>query len=376
MKLNDFKLERFFARFEFNAPYLLCTSDCESFTVEELLALEKNAEKDFKKLHLGYTETLGNPGLRREISRLYFNATPENIIVLAGAEEGIFIFMNGLLEPGDHIIVQSPCYQSLTEVANAIGCNVTEWPMDPQHNWEMDLNFLTQNITPMTKAIVVNFPNTPTGYTMSREKFNELLAIARRHDLYVFCDEVYRFLEYDQENRLPAACDVYDKAVSLGVMSKSFGLPGLRIGWIATKDKTIYNKIASFKDYTTICSSAPSEFLANLALRNKEYILQRNLGIIKTNLHLLETFFKKYADLFAWIKPQAGLLAFPRLQFAQGAEDFCLDLVNKKGVLLLPGNVYNYDNHYVRFGFGRLNMPDALVKLEEYLVENFRSPGN
>jgi len=374
MKLNDFKLERFFARFEFNAPYLLCTSDCESFTVAELLALEKDAGKAFNKLHLGYTETLGNPELRREISRLYSNSAPEDIIVLAGAEEGIFIFMNVLLGPGDHIIVQSPCYQSLSEVAHAIGCNVTEWFMDAQNNWELDLGFLKDNITRQTKAIVVNFPNTPTGYTMPKEMFNELIEIARRHDIYIFSDEVYRFLEYREEDRLPAACDVYDKALSLGVMSKSFGLPGLRIGWIAARDKTLFKKIASFKDYTTICSSAPGEFLATLALRNKEYILKRNLGIIKTNLRLLDIFFKKYAHLFQWVKPRAGLLIFPHLKFEQEAEAFCLDLVNKKGVLLLPGNIYNYDNHHVRFGFGRLNMPEALAKLEEYLEQAEKMP--
>ncbi|MDQ1351535.1 MAG: hypothetical protein QG657_1839 [Acidobacteriota bacterium] len=367
MKLNDFKLERFFARFEFTAPYLLCTSDCESFTIEELLALEKNAGEAFRKLHLGYTETLGNPELRCEISKLYTNTTPDDIIVLAGAEEGIFIFMNVLLEPGDHIIVQSPCYQSLSEIAHAIGCKVTDWSMDAQNNWELDLDFLKKNITRQTKAIVVNFPNTPTGYTMTGEMFNKLIEIARQHDIYIFSDEVYRFLEYLEKDRLPSACEVYDKAVSLGVMSKSFGLPGLRIGWIAARDKVLYKKIASFKDYTTICSSAPGEFLATLALRNKEYILKRNLGIITSNLQLLEIFFKKYEDLFEWVKPRAGLLIFPRLKFEQEAEAFCLDLVNKKGVLLLPGNIYNYDNHHVRFGFGRLNMPEALAKLEEYL---------
>lgn len=367
MKIKDFKLERYFARFEFNAPYLLCTSDCESFTVSELLAFENNADQAFNKLHLGYTETLGNPELRREISRLYSNAAPKDIIVLAGAEEGIFIFMNVLLEPGDHIIVQSPCYQSLSEIAKSIGCKVTEWFMDAQNNWEMDLDFLKANITPQTKAIVINFPNTPTGYLMPREMFNELIEIARQHDIYVFSDEVYRFLEYDEKDRLPAAYDIYDKAITLGVMSKSFGLPGLRIGWIVTRDKLLFKKIASFKDYTTICSSGPSEFLAALALRNKEYVLKRNLGIIKANLQLLEKFFNKYTDLFEWVKPRAGVLIFPRLKFEQEAEAFCLDLVDKKGVLLLPGNVYGYNDHYVRFGIGRLNMPEALAKLEEYL---------
>jgi aspartate/methionine/tyrosine aminotransferase len=232
MRLKDFKLERFFAEYEFNTPYPLCTSDCESFSVEELLNLEENAEQELKKLRLGYTESLGNPELRHEISRLYTDTTPDDIIVLAGAEEGIFIFMNVLLEAGDQVIVQSPCYQPLYEVANAVGCQVTEWFMDPKNNWELDIGFLEKNITRHTKAIIVNFPNNPTGYTIPGKIFNEIIEIANRQNIFLFSDEVYRFLEYNEKDRLPAGCDIYERGVSLGVMSKSFGLPGLRIGWI------------------------------------------------------------------------------------------------------------------------------------------------
>jgi aspartate/methionine/tyrosine aminotransferase len=369
MRLKDFKLERFFARYEFNTPFLLCTSDCESFSVEELLDLEEDAEKNLKQLRLGYTESLGNPELREEISRLYTGTTADDIIVLAGAEEGIFIFMNVLLEPGDQVIVQSPCYQSLYEVANAVGCRVTEWFMDPQKNWELDIGFLEKNITRHTKAIIVNFPNNPTGYTVPKEMFNEIIEIAKRQNIFLFSDEVYRFLEYDEEDRLPAGCDMYERGISLGVMSKSFGLPGLRIGWLVVKDRDLFKKIASFKDFTTICSSAPGEFLAGLALRNREHLLNRNLGIIRTNLRYLESFFERYADFFEWVKPKAGPLIFPRLKIDRGSEAFCLDVLNKKGVLLVPGNIFNYDRGHVRIGFGRRSMPEALAKLEEYLKD-------
>ena len=367
MKIKDSKLERFFAIYEFTAPYLLCTSDCESFTVKDLFQLDKNAEKDFKNFRLGYTESLGNPVLREEISNLYANSSPEHVMVCAGAEEGIFIFMNVILNPGDHMIVQFPTYQSLYEIANGIGCQVSEWRMDADNNWELDLDFLNKTITPKTKAIVINFPNNPTGYTISEEKMNRIVEIAREHDICIFSDEVYRFLEYDESDRLPCLCDIYDKGVSLGVMSKSFGLAGLRIGWMVTKDKTLFNRMASFKDFTTICSSGPSEFFTILALRHKDFILERNLEIIRSNLQLLESFFDRYPDRFRWIKPKAGPLAFPEVLFTDDAESFCLDLVKKKGVLLAPGNIFNYDNNHVRIGFGRKNMPEALARLEEYL---------
>jgi aspartate/methionine/tyrosine aminotransferase len=373
MKINDFKLERFFAKYEFTAPYLLCSSDCESFKVEDLFKLDKNAENDFKELWLGYTESLGHPRLREEISKLYLHSEPEHTIVFSGAEEGIFAFMNALLDPKDHVMVQFPCYQSLTEVAHAIGCKVTKWNMNPGNNWQLDIDFLEKNITANTKAIVINFPHNPTGYLPAIPIFNRIIEIARQNDIFVFSDEVYRFLEYHEKDRLPAMCDVYDKGISLGVMSKSFGLPGLRIGWIVTRDQSLFDKIASYKDFTTICNSAPGEFLAILALKNKAFLLNRNLEIIKTNLKQLESFFSRNSHLFDWTKPIAGPLIFPRLTFTQDAEAFCLDLLEKKGVLLLPGNQFNYNNQYIRLGFGRKNMPQALEKLEEYL--NFASGG-
>lgn len=371
MKIDDFKLERFFAKYEFTAPYLLCSSDCESLSIKELLDLEKGSEDEFKKLRLGYTESQGNPKLRGEIARLYETIKPEEIIVFAGAEEGIFIFMNALLNSGDNVIVQFPAYQSLFEIAKSIGCEVTNWPMDDKNNWELEIEFLKKSIKENTKAIILNFPHNPTGYLPSREKFNEIIEIAKQKNIHVLSDEVYRLLEYDKNNILPPAADYYNKAISLGVMSKTFGLAGLRIGWIATKDKDLFGKIASFKDFTSISNSAPSEFLSVLALKYKDILIKRNLAIIENNLKLLDNFFKEYHDLFEWIRPKAGSVAFPKIKFDKNVEDFCIDLVNKKGVLLLPSTLYYSDDKHFRIGFGRKNLPEALERFEEYIKENF-----
>ena len=162
MRLEDFKLEDFFAKYEFNVKYLLCSSDCESFTVNELLKLEDSAEKNLKNHWLGYTESLGHPELRKEISKLYHKVDYNDVIVFAGAEEGIFIFMNVFLNKGDHIIVQYPAYQSLFEVALAIGCEVTKWYIHDETNWELDTTFLLDNIKENTKCIVLNLPHSPT----------------------------------------------------------------------------------------------------------------------------------------------------------------------------------------------------------------------
>ena len=371
MKLKNFKLERFFAKYEFNVKYLMCASDCESFTVSELLELEDIAENNLKNQWLGYTESPGHPDLRKEISKLYDNISYDEILVFSGAEEGIFVFMNVFLNEGDHIIVQFPAYQSLFEVAESIGCRVTKWQMQDENNWELDINVLQENIKKNTKCIVLNLPHSPTGYITSKKKYKEIVKIAKENDIFIFSDEVYRFLEFEEEDRLPAMCDVYDQSVSLGVMSKSFGLAGLRIGWIATKDHHLMTQLNSFKNYTTICNSAPSEFFSILALRNKDTIIKRNLEIIKKNLQFLDEFFIKFDKFLTWVRPKAGSIAFPRLLIEQDIEKFCLDLLEKKGVLIMPSTQFNYGTSHFRIGFGRKNLPNALQHFDNYITENY-----
>ena len=364
MKLPAFKLERFFAQYEFKAPYILCSSDCESMSIDELLSFEPGAAEAFERQWLGYTESLGSPQLRQEIVRTYQKIESESVLIHAGAEEAIFNFMNVALEPGDHVIVHFPCYQSLRDIAQSVGCDVTLWITKEADNWELDLEFLQQSIRQNTKAIVVNCPHNPTGYVMSRDKLEKLVAIAREHNLLLFSDEVYRFLE--REDTLSAACDLYENAVSLGVMSKTYGLAGLRIGWIATRNPEIYRAMAAFKDYTSICNSAPSEFLATLALRNGKAIIERNRAIVASNLEVLNQFFSNHSDLFNWCPPQGGSTAFPSLRLSS-SEDFCLNLVAKTGVLLLPSTYFDYGDKHFRLGLGRKNLPECVEKLEEYL---------
>ena len=367
MQLQPFKLERFFARYEFTASYLLSSSDCEAMTIGELLALEPDAAAQFNQQWLGYTESAGDPALRTAIAGLYQHIGADQVLVHAGAEEAIFGFMNALLNPGEHVIVHYPCYQSLIEVANAVGCEVTKWETHEADNWELDIDFLQKSLRPNTRAIIFNCPHNPTGYLMSQAKIAQIVAIARAHNILIFSDEVYRLLEQNPADTLTAACDLYENAVSLGVMSKTFGLPGLRIGWVATRNAEVLAAMAGYKDYLTICNSAPSEFLATLALRNREVIVKRNLQIAKDNLALLNAFFGRYPAIFKWTPPKAGSTAFPSLKLNCDIEQFCTDLVEQHGVLLLPGTVYDWGHKNFRLGFGRKSLPQALVKFEEYV---------
>ena len=366
MKLPPFKLERYFAKYEFEAEYLLCSSDCEAMSVADLLALEEGAGEKFQNVWLGYTESQGSPSLRKEIASIYDTIQPDEILVHTGAEEAIFLFMQAVVKQGDHVIVHSPCYQSLTEVAKTIGCDVSPWLAREENNWVLDLDELKSLLHPHTKLIVVNTPHNPTGHLMSRVDFETVNRFAQENNLLLFFDEVYRESEYDPSMRLPSACDMGEHAVSLGVTSKTYGLAGLRIGWIATKNKQIYQSMASLKDYTTICNSAPSEFLAEVAMRNRQKLIERNLGIIKSNLEIMDEFFTRHADLFSWVRPQAGSMGFPRL--LQGdIEEFCDMVVREAGVLLLPGTMYNDTGNHFRVGLGRKNLPQAVERLEDYL---------
>ena len=369
MKINDFKLEVFFGKHEFTAPYLLTQSDCATMTINELLDLEPGSKETFLGEGLGYTEVPGNPELRKVIADLYTTMTPENIIVHAGAQEPIFNFMNVLLNKEDHVISQFPIYQSLFEVANAIGCEVSKWSIEQGENgWVMDITKLEKLIKPNTKLIALNSPNNPTGYTFNKGEIESIVEIAKKHDIYVFCDEVYKGVELDGVKR-PWLADCYEKGISLGVMSKAYGLAGLRIGWLATRDQELNKQLIKMKHYTSICCSGPSEFLSIVALKHSNDILKKNVSIIKSNIKIAEEFFSKYPNLFEFNRPMAGPIAFIKMNISIPIAEFCDTLVEESGVLLLPASIYSYEGQYFRMGFGRVNFVDSLKKFEDYLIE-------
>jgi aspartate/methionine/tyrosine aminotransferase len=366
MRLPAFKLERYFARHEFSAPCVLCASDCESVTVADLLGLEPDARERLDRLALGYTQSPGSPALRQEITRLYQTIRREEVLVHSGAEEAIFLFMHAALGPGDHAVIHHPCYQSLRDVPRSLGCRVSEWEADEREGWRLTAEGLTRLLRPNTRVIVLNTPHNPTGYLMPEETFREVSEIAEANGIVLFSDEVYRESEHEAIDRLPAACDLNPRAVSLGVMSKTYGLPGLRIGWVATRNAAILEGMAALKDYTTICASAPGEFLAEVALRHREALTKRNRRIIHDNLRLLDEFLDRHADRFRWERPKAGPIGFPRL-LRGSAERFCEAAVRDAGVLLLPGSVYDDPEEHFRIGFGRRNFPEGLTRLAELL---------
>ncbi len=368
MPIAPFKLERYFAEHEFKVKHLLSASDCESLALEELLQLaDDECLKLWHNLKLGYTESAGHPLLREEVARRYKNVAAENVMI-AAPEEAIFIAMHTLLHPGDHVITIFPAYQSLYEVARSRGCEVTSWEFQLNSaHWQLDLNQLESNIRQNTRLLVLNFPHNPTGYLPTVAELEAILSIARRRNLYIFCDEMYRGLEYEAEQRLPSICEIYENGIALSGLSKAFALPGLRLGWLVSQNKSWLDQWLSFKDYTTICSSAPSEILGIVALRSAAMIIARNLEIIQKNLGCAERFFGEHLDKFLWIKPQAGSVAFPKWKADTPVDDFCREVLARQSVMIVPGSIFDAAGNHFRIGVGRKNFAEALRRVQVFL---------
>jgi aspartate/methionine/tyrosine aminotransferase len=372
MRINEFKIERYFAEYEFRSRYLLSSSDCESLSMNGLLAMADRQCLDlWNNLRLGYTETRGNPLLREAIASHGSKISPDDICVLS-PEEGIFIALNVILDRGDHVIVTDPGYQSLSEIPVSLGCEVTKWPVYLAGNeWHLDISFLERSVRSNTRLIIINFPHNPTGFVPCKNDLQKIIDIASEKGIYLFSDEMYRYLEFSGSHELRSVADIYEKGISLSGLSKSFGLPGLRIGWIASQDRQLLSEIEGFKDYTTICNGAPGEILGIIALRNRDRIIDANLKLITDNREIARDFFRKYNSLFTWIEPSGSSVAFPRLNEKIPVTGFCRKLVETKSVLLMPAEMFGCSENHFRIGLGKKSFREALGQLESFVNENY-----
>ena len=371
MLLENFKLERYFARYEFKTKYLFSSSDCDGYPLKYILNHATPEEfKLWDSLTLGYTESEGNPRLRESISRLYQTITPNNIVVSSPGEAN-FILMNILLKPTDHVICISPSYQSLYQVSKSIGCELSFWEPNKE-NWHYDPLHLKNLIKENTRLIIINFPHNPTGAFPTREELLKIVEIAQNNDIYLFSDEMYHLLTLINNKEIPCICDIYKKGISLWGMSKTFGLAGLRIGWLASQDTELLKKVISYKDYLTICNSAPSEVLSLIAINHKERFIMPNLTKIQKNISLLKKFKSEHPDFIDFIPPKAGSTCFAKLSIPESTLKFCRKLVENTGIMMVPSEIFEYGSGYVRIGFGRKNFPEILAIFDKYIKKNYK----
>ena len=372
--LPDFRLETYLARWEFAARFYMTASDAESMSLAELLSLAAPDDREaFERLWLGYTPTFGGEALRHAVASTYSAVSAENVLAFAGGGEAIYVALHALLGPDDHAIVVTPTYQSLETITLSLSA-VTGVSLHADDGWKLDLNEVRDRIKPNTKLIAINFPNNPTGKLPSPAEFDELIKICRAHGIWLLSDEVYRLIERSPALRLPAAVDHYERGLSVSVVSKVYGLSGLRIGWVAAQDRDLLQRMERIKHYLSICNSGPGEALAVIALGAKERILDRNRTLINANLKCVGEFFTEFPDLFEWDTPDAGTVGYPRYKGADGVETFARRLVEEANVLLLPASIFQSDltplpEDRFRIGYARSYVPAGLDAMRDWLAK-------
>jgi aspartate/methionine/tyrosine aminotransferase len=377
-QLPAFRLEVFFSRWEFAARHVLTASDAQSMTLGELLALGTEEDRAaFERLTLGYVPTWGGDALRQAIAGTYVSLRPEDVLAFAGAQEALFWLLQEAVGPGDHILLTVPGYQSIESLALATGAEVTGLALEPETGWALDLTRLERALRPSTRLVAVNFPHNPSGAVPDPSTFQALVDLCEARGIRLLCDEVHRGLELDPARRLTQAADLSPTAVSLNVTSKSYGLAGLRVGWLASRDRALLARLERRKHYTSISNSGPGEFLAALALRHGEAIQARNRAIVRHNLPLFDAFFARWENQFDWEHPQGGCICFPRYRGADGVEAFCQDLVEQAGVLLAPASLFRSSladtpTDRFRLGVGRSNPGPALDAMQRFLERRGR----
>lgn len=373
--LPDFRLETHFSKWEFKARYHMTASDAESMSLRDLLALATPEEREeFEGSWLGYTETFGAPDLREVIAGTYAAQGADNILCFAGASEGIFAANNVLLDRDSHAIVVTPNYQSHETLPVAL-CEATGVPLDADDNWSLDIDRVAAAIRPNTRLVTINFPHNPTGAILPPERYEALIALCRHHGIYILHDEIFNGLGPAGARHLSFVADMYERGLSLNVMSKAYGLPGLRIGWIACQDRDVLSKMERFKHYLSICNAGPSERLAKIALCHRDVILARNNAIVDENLPKWDAFFARHPELFDWKRPDGSCMGFPRYLGVDGVEAFAEKLVEESGVLLLPSTIYASElgptpADRFRLGFGRRGLDEGLAALEAHVMQN------
>jgi len=369
MKIEEFRMERMQSTWENVVEYNLSESGVHPLTLRELVGNE--ALEGILSLGLGYSQTNGTPELRDEIARLYAGASVDQVLVTAGSSEANFLLMWSLIEPGDEVVFMMPNYMQMWGLARGFGAVVKPVWLRRDLGWAFDPDDLERLVTPRTRLIVMTNPNNPTGAVLSREAMRAVAACAERSGAWLIADEVYRGAELEGPVT-PSFWGLTERAVVVNGLSKAYGLPGVRIGWIVGPRDFVL-KTWPYHDYTTISPSVLSDRLARLALSpaNREKILQRTRGILRANFPILKEWLEKQAGFFDFLPPAAGAIAFAAYHEDVNSTDLANRLIREKSVLVVPGDQFEMDRH-LRFGFGSEAgyLKAGLARVEELLAES------
>ena len=381
MPISPFRLERHEGWYDGSES--LTSSECEPLTLTSLLALaDDDALQRWEALSLGYPELSPGSAYLREAIAAHYTCDAGHVNVCA-PQEGIFLAMHAMLSPGDHVIATVPCYESLTQVARSLGCTVSGWRptgldevggkprFDPQH--------LQQLLQPSTTAVIANFPHNPTGALPTLREWDEMLNICDTHGCRLFVDEMYRGCEHQDVPQLSAAVDAYERGISLSGLSKAFGLPGLRVGWLASQDTKLMDRVQELKDYTTICPAAPSEALALIALTSGHApLLARARQLVGAGLAALKACARECPQQLQLYEPSAGTTAVVKLLGIDNAVKYEKELRKRCNLTVAPLSLFGDAgaaagddlSAHVRVTYGRAATARLLARWQADLQAN------
>lgn len=375
MKIERFALERWMSRWEMIVEYDIAESGIYPLTTRDLLNLAPPEERDallnqWLDIRLGYTEARGTVNLRQTIASTYQSTSADQILVTTGAIEANYLLFNTLLDAGDHVVAVNPAYQQLNSVPKAIGADVTLWKLRPENDYQYDLDELEHSLLrPNTKLIVVNTPHNPTGAMLSDADLDRIYALADARGAYVLCDEAYRWLDIPGSAPLAQPIrDRGDRGISVGTFSKPFGLPGLRIGWIAATEE-IVQACWGMRDYISLSPGKLNDALAAFALQHRAQITARTRGIVEENMQVATAWFDEWGELVSWTPPKGGLLALMKYNLDVPSAEMSDLLADKYSVMLAPGSAFGFEGH-LRIGVGQ--RPDLFKVGLERTAQAFR----
>jgi aspartate/methionine/tyrosine aminotransferase len=357
VKIEPFLLERWMTAHETTAEFDIAESGILPLSANDLLAFEPPEERErvvaaLLDMSLGYSEAPGSRELRSALAATYRGCAPENVLVTTGAIEANFLLFNVLLDPGDHVVAVNPAYQQLNSVPQAIGCGVDLWRVRPEDGYRFDLDDLERLVRPETRMIVVNTPHNPTGAVLSEEELRRVYELGESVGAWVLCDEAYRWLEVPGEEPLAGPVfDLGERGISVGTLSKPFGLPGLRIGWLAAPAE-VARECWHMRDYVSLSPGKLNDALAVLALRHRDRIVARNREIMRENLSAATRWVEERRDFLSWSPPRGGLLALLRYELDLPSRELADRLSREYGVMLAPGSAFGFERH-LRIGVGQ-----------------------
>ncbi|MEC8000803.1 MAG: aminotransferase [Pseudomonadota bacterium] len=372
MFIEPFKVEIWMNEWETRCTYNLAETCVASITIEELLALSGRDEGDLSELlsmKLTYGDIEGSDRLRTAISKLYGNTSITDITITHGTIAANMLVHKGLVERGDHVVSIVPTYQQHYSIPRSIEADVATLSLEASAGFLPDLDRLRSMVTPETKLIAFTNPNNPTGALIERPMLEAIAEIADSVDAYLLCDEVYRGTGQVGDGMVPSIVDIYDKGISTAGMSKVFSLAGLRVGWVVAP-KELTEKIMIHRDYDTISVGMINDHFAAMALENADKVLARSQAITRENLAILDNWVNSEPRV-DWVKPRAGTTAMLKLDIPISSREFCIDLLEKTGVMLTPGDAFDMEG-YVRIGYAneREILEAGLSEISTYLKTN------